>query len=176
MIFVESPMAGAFIVEAEPVVDERGWFARTYCAEEFDRRGLNSRVQQTNASFNARKGTLRGMHYQVAPHGECKLVRCTRGAIYDVIVDLRPDSASYLSWFGTELSADTARALYVPEDLAHGFLTLTDTSEVFYQMSSAYMPEAARGVRWDDPAFGIAWPGKVVVISERDRRYPDYRT
>ncbi len=176
MIFVESPLPGAFVVEPEPVADERGWFARTFCAEEFQRRGLNPQVEQANTSFNARKGTLRGMHYQGAPHGECKLVRCTRGSIYDVIVDLRPQSASYLSWFGTELSADNGRALYVPEDLAHGFLTLEEASEVFYQMSSAYVPEAAGGVRWDDPAFGIAWPERVVVMSERDRGYPDFQS
>jgi dTDP-4-dehydrorhamnose 3,5-epimerase len=158
-------------VERHP--DERGFFARTFCANEFASRGLNPKLVQCSISFNARKGTLRGLHYQVAPHGEAKLVRCTRGAIYDVIVDLRANSPTLRLWIGVELTDQKRNMVYIPEGCAHGFLTLADESEVFYQMSEFYAPESARGVRWDDPAFRIDWPGKVEVISERDRTYPD---
>jgi dTDP-4-dehydrorhamnose 3,5-epimerase len=173
MRFNETKVAGAFLIEPEPIGDERGFFARTFCRDEFTAHGLNPCVAQANVSFSARKGTLRGMHYQQAPHQEAKLIRCTRGAIFDVVVDLRPDSPSHRAWFGVELTDANRAMLYVPEYCAHGFLTLTDAAEVAYQMSAPYVAEAARGVRWDDPAFGISWPGEVVVINHRDRGYPD---
>lgn len=174
MNFVDTPLPGAYVIELERLDDDRGWFARTFAAEEFAAQGLNHAVAHCNVSFNARAGTLRGMHYQVAPHAECKLVRCTRGSIYDVIVDLRPDSSTYLRWFGIGLDADEGRSLYVPEGLAHGFQTLVDGSEVLYQMSHEYVPSHARGVRWDDPAFAIEWPDAERTISERDRTFPDF--
>ena len=163
-------------IRLEPRVDERGFFARTWCRKEFDANGLNSQLVQCNLSANTQKGTLRGMHYQAAPHTEAKLVHCLRGAIYDVVLDLRPGSASYKQWFGKILDAEQHNMLYIPEGCAHGFLTLADNTEVFYQMSEFYEPAAARGVRWDDPAFGIAWPESVKMISERDRSYPDFET
>lgn len=168
MIFRETKLAGAFVVEPERLADERGFFARTWCRREFADRGLSADLAQCNVSFNTRKGTVRGMHYSVAPHAEVKLVRCTRGAIRDVIVDLRPDSPTFRQWAGAELSAENGRALYIPEGLAHGFQTLEDGTEVFYQMSDFFHPECARGVRWDDPAFGLAWPLPISVISEKD--------
>jgi dTDP-4-dehydrorhamnose 3,5-epimerase len=171
----ETPLPGAHVVELEPIGDERGWFARTFDAATFAQLGLDARVSQCNASFNARAGTLRGMHFQAEPHGEAKLVRCTRGAVFDVIVDLRPDSPAFCRWFGIELRAGAAASLFVPARVAHGFQTLEDASEVHYQMSHHYVPEAARGVRWDDPAFGIEWPAAAErIISERDASYPDY--
>jgi dTDP-4-dehydrorhamnose 3,5-epimerase len=174
MRFTETKVAGAFLIEPEPIADERGFFARTWCREEFADHGLTPELAQANLSFNHRKGTLRGLHYQADPHAEAKLVRVTRGAIWDLALDLRRDSPTYLAWFGAELSDANRHMLYVPEGCAHGFLTLTDDAEVAYQMSAPYAPEAARGVRFDDPAFGIEWPGKVVVINERDRTYPDF--
>jgi dTDP-4-dehydrorhamnose 3,5-epimerase len=176
MQFLQTPLPGAWVVELELLGDERGWFARTFDAEEFRARGLNDAVVQCNASFNARSGTLRGMHYQAEPHGESKLVRCVRGAIFDVAVDLRPGSPTRCRWHGVELSAQNRRALYIPAGLAHGFQTLTDDCEVLYQMGHHYVPEAARGVRWDDPAFAIEWPQPPAerVISEKDRAYPDF--
>jgi dTDP-4-dehydrorhamnose 3,5-epimerase len=155
------------------VTDERGFFARTWCREEFADHGLTPELAQCSISFSHRKGTLRGLHYQAAPHQEAKLVRCTRGAIWDVALDLRRDSPTYRAWFGVELSAANRAALYIPEGCAHGQLTLSDDSEVLYQMSAPYVPSAARGVRYDDPAFGIEWPGEVVVINDRDASYPD---
>lgn len=175
MIFTETPIKGAYVIEPERQEDERGFFARTWCRRDFAAHGLNPALVQCNISFNRTKGTLRGMHYQVAPHAEAKLVRCTAGAIYDVIVDLRPQSATCTQWFGVELTADNRRMLYIPEGLAHGFLTLGDDTEVFYQMSEYYVAECARGVRWNDPAFGIRWPGEVRMISRRDQSYPDFR-
>ena len=175
MVFTETGLSGAFIVDVERHIDERGFFARSWCNREFDQRGLNPSVVQCNVSGNKVKGTLRGMHYQVAPHAEVKLVRCTKGAIYDVIVDLRASSPTFLRHVGVELTADNHRALYIPEGFAHGFMTLQDDSEVFYQMSALYEPSAARGVRWNDPIFGIAWPLPVSVISTRDREYPDFK-
>jgi dTDP-4-dehydrorhamnose 3,5-epimerase len=172
--FEETPLAGAWVMELEPSRDERGFFARTFDAKEFRRRGLEPAVVQCNVSYNEQAGTLRGMHYQADPDGECKLVRCTRGAIYDVIVDLRPDSATYCRWFAIDLTADNDRLLYVPKGVAHGFQTLADRSEVAYQMSHEYVPEKACGVRWDDPAFGIEWPEAERTISDRDRGYPDF--
>jgi dTDP-4-dehydrorhamnose 3,5-epimerase len=175
--FRETPVAGSYVVELDRLEDERGYFARTFSAGEFAAHGLETRVDQCSTSFNARRGTLRGLHYQAAPHGEVKLVRCTRGAIYDVAVDLRPGSPSYLRWAAAELTPDNGRALYVPEGCAHGFQTLQDASEVLYQIATAYVPEAARGVRWDDPAFDIEWPpappeGR--TMAARDARYPDF--
>lgn len=176
MIFTPTPLAGAFIVEVEPQADERGLFARTFCAEEFARHGLCASFPQCSTSFNHKAGTLRGLHYQAAPHAEAKLVRATAGAIFDVIVDLRAGSQTHRAWFGVELTATNRRALYIPEGLAHGFQTLADGAEVFYQISRPYVPEAARGARWDDPAFGISWPPAAArTISDRDRNWPDFR-
>jgi len=172
--FVETPLAGTFLIELDQLRDERGWFARTFDAQEFARAGLDPAVAQCNTSFNARRGTIRGIHYQAHPGWEAKLVRCTRGAIFDVAVDLRPDSETYCRWFGAELSADTGRMLYVPVGLAHGFQTLTDDSDVHYQMSHEYVPAQARGVRFDDPAFGIEWPLADPIVSDRDRSFPDF--
>jgi dTDP-4-dehydrorhamnose 3,5-epimerase len=177
MRFLQTPLAGVWLLEPERFEDERGWFARTFDAEEFETRGMNPRVLQSSASFNARSGTLRGMHYQAAPHGESKLVRCVRGAIFDVAVDLREGSVTRGRWHGVELSEDAGNALYIPAGLAHGFQTLRDDSEVLYVMGDPYVPEAGRGVRWDDPAFAIDWPPAPAsgrVISERDASYPDY--
>jgi dTDP-4-dehydrorhamnose 3,5-epimerase len=172
----ETPLAGAFVIELEPVLDERGFFARTFDAETFRDHGLDPCVVQCSTSFNSKSGTLRGMHYQAAPDQECKLVRCTRGRIFDVIVDLRPDSETYCRWFGLDLAADGWRELYVPKDFAHGFQTLEEESEVYYQISHGYVPEHARGVRWDDPAFAIEWPPvKERTMSDKDRNYPDFR-
>jgi dTDP-4-dehydrorhamnose 3,5-epimerase len=174
--FSEIPLPGAWLVELERLCDERGWFARTFDAEEFRARGLDPAVVQCNASFNARRGTLRGMHYQAAPHGEPKLVRCVRGAVYDVALDLRPDSPAYRRWHAVELTADSALALYLPAGLAHGFQTLADDTEVHYQMGYPYVPDAARGVRFDDPAFAIAWPDAPggPIVSAQDLSYPDF--
>lgn len=175
MRFIEAPLAGAWVVEPERLGDERGFFARTFDRDEFAARGMEPAVVQCSTSFNARAGTLRGLHHQSEPHGEPKLVRCTRGAVFDVIVDLRPGSPTHRRWHGVELSAENGRALYVPPGLAHGFQTLEDSSEVLYMMGREYVPEAASGVRWDDPAFGIEWPpAPARVMSERDRDYPDY--
>jgi dTDP-4-dehydrorhamnose 3,5-epimerase len=172
----ETPLPGAWIVELDLLADDRGWFARTYDAEEFRARGLDPAVAQCNASFNARRGTLRGMHYQAEPHGESKLVRCVRGAIFDVAVDLRADSPAYCGWHGVELSAENRTAFYIPAGLAHGFQTLTEDAEVLYQMGASYVPGAARGVRWNDPAFDIAWPAfdGELAISERDSSFADF--
>jgi dTDP-4-dehydrorhamnose 3,5-epimerase len=166
-----------WVIELELLGDERGWFARTFDEREFRARGLQPAVAQCNASFNLRRDTLRGMHYQAEPDGEAKLVRCVRGAIFDVAVDLRVDSPTHCAWHGLELSAENRLALYIPAGLAHGFQTLTDNSEVLYQMGAAHVPESARAVRWDDPAFAIPWPAPhgERVISERDAGYPDYR-
>ena len=176
MRFVETPLPGAWVIELEEIEDERGWFARTFDAGQFRERGLNPDVVQCNASFNHCAGTLRGMHYQADPHGESKLVRCVRGAIFDVAVDLRPDSPAYRAWHGVQLSGDNRRAFYIPAGLAHGFQTLTENTEVLYQMGNPYMPEAARGVRFDDPAFAIAWPEAAGerIVSERDAEYTDF--
>jgi dTDP-4-dehydrorhamnose 3,5-epimerase len=172
VIFTETALQGAFAIDPEPVKDERGIFARIWCEKEFGGRGLNVRWVQSNISVNHRKGTMRGMHYQVAPHEEVKLVRCTMGAIYDVIVDLRPTSPTYRQHVGMVLSAENHRTLYMPEQFAHGFLTLTDHSEVSYHMSEFYAPSSARGFRWDDPTFRIEWPELLTVISDKDRTWP----
>ena len=174
MIFKETRLNGAYIIEIEPLEDERGFFARSFCQKEFEEHGLNPRVMQCNISFNKKKGTLRGMHYQIAPYQEAKLVCCTKGAIYDVIIDLRKDSPTLKQWIAVELTATNRRMLYIPEGFAHGFQTLEDNTEVFYQMSEFYHPESAKGVRWNDPAFGIVWPDDIRVISDRDRQYQDF--
>lgn len=174
MIFTETPLKGSFVIDLELKEDERGFFARSWCRNEFEARGLNTRLVQCNVSFNKKKGTLRGMHYQVAPHEEAKLVRCTMGSIYDVIVDLRPESPTYMQHAAVILSAANRRALYIPERFAHGFQTLEDNTEVFYQMSEFYAPECARGFRWNDPAFAISWPEDARVISPKDLAYPNF--
>ncbi|CAN5835795.1 dTDP-4-dehydrorhamnose 3,5-epimerase [soil metagenome] len=174
MIFTETRLQGAFVIEPERIADERGFFARTWCEREFRDRGLNPGLVQCNISFNRKKGTLRGMHYQAKPHGEAKLVRCTMGAIYDVIVDLHPDSSSFRQWIAVGLTAENRKVLYVPEGFAHGFQSLEDETEVFYQMSEFYVADSAHGVRWDDPALGIKWPEAERIISERDAGYPDF--
>jgi len=176
MIFQKTKLPGVFEIQIEAKPDDRGIFARTWCQEEFASQGLSSRLVQCNLSFTTQQGTLRGMHYQVAPHEETKLIRCTRGAIYDVVLDLRPDSPAYKDWVAVELTAGKRNMIYVPEGCAHGFLTLQDGTEVIYQMSEFWNPESSRGVRWDDPAFQITWPAKVEVISERDRTYPDFQS
>jgi len=168
MKFIETKLQGAFIIELEERADARGFFARTFCAHEFEDHGLKPAVAQCNMSYNYKKGTMRGMHYQIAPATETKLVRCTHGAVYDAIVDLRPDSPTYLQHIGVELTADNRRALYVPEMFAHGYLTLTDDAEVFYQVSEFYTPGTERGLRHDDPALNIEWPVAIEVISEKD--------
>lgn len=175
MIFVETLLQSAFLARPELREDDRGYFARTFCAEEFAGHGLATGIKQCNVSFNRSRGTLRGMHFQRQPMAEAKLVRCTRGAIFDVIVDLRPGSPTFCGWYGAELTGDNGHALYVPEGFAHGFQTLEDRSEVFYQMFTAYSPEHAAGVRFDDPAFGISWPLPVTCIADRDRTFPLFR-
>jgi dTDP-4-dehydrorhamnose 3,5-epimerase len=175
MIFRETAIAGVWIVEPERHEDERGFFARTWDGDEFASRGLAGRFVQGSISHNRVRGTVRGLHYQSAPHEEAKLVRCTAGAMFDVAVDLRPNSVTFCDWFGVELSAENRLALYVPEGCAHGFQTLMDDTEVGYQMSARHEPGAARGVRFDDSAFVIDWPEDVVVVNERDRSYPDFR-
>jgi dTDP-4-dehydrorhamnose 3,5-epimerase len=174
MIFTETGLKGAFLVDIEKHADERGFFARAWCRREFEARGLNPELAQSNISFNPRRRTLRGLHFQARPHEEAKLVRCTRGAIFDVIVDLRPGSPTFTRPFGTELTADNRRMLYAPEGFAHGFLTLVDATEVFYHISAFYEPSSQRGVRWNDPAFSIAWPVEPRLISERDRGFRDF--
>jgi dTDP-4-dehydrorhamnose 3,5-epimerase len=175
MIFTETRLPGAYTIDLEPIEDERGFFARQWSAHELEERGLATAVSQTSVAFNTSQGTLRGMHWQVAPHAEVKLVRCVSGRIYDVIVDLRPASASFGQWIGIELTDENRRTLYVPEGFAHGYQTLTAATEVWYQMSASYAPDAARGFRWDDPRFAITWPdSETRVISERDRAWPDF--
>ena len=172
MRFCELALPGAWRIDLEPHEDERGFFARTFCEEEFAAHGLVTRYPQCNLSFNRDAGTLRGMHYQAAPHREAKLVRCVRGAIHDVIVDLRPESPTSRRWLAIELDAEERAALYVPAGFAHGFLTLREDSEVYYQMGASYVPEAQRGFRWDDPRVGIEWPSPPRTISERDLSWP----
>jgi dTDP-4-dehydrorhamnose 3,5-epimerase len=175
MRFVATPLAGAVLIDIEPHRDERGLFARTFCRDELRAAGLPAEFVQASTSYNVRRGTLRGLHFQAAPHEEAKLVRCTRGAIHDVIVDLRRTSPTHCRYFAVELTADNRRTLYVPPGFAHGFQTLVDDTEILYQMAEPYVAELARGVRWNDPAFAIAWPIASPFMSERDARYPDYR-
>jgi dTDP-4-dehydrorhamnose 3,5-epimerase len=174
LIFTETRLKGAYIIEPEKLADDRGFFARSWCEKEFTHHNLNPRTVQCNISFNMKKGTLRGMHYQIAQFAEAKLVRCTQGAIYDVIIDLRPDSPTFKQHVAENLTARDHKMLYVPEGFAHGFLTLEDNSEIFYQMSEFYAPQHARGVRWNDPAFGIAWPIGEPIMADRDRNYSDF--
>jgi dTDP-4-dehydrorhamnose 3,5-epimerase len=175
MIFKETKLVGAFIIEVLRMEDDRGFFGRSFCRNEFVNHGLNPEVAQCSISFNRYAGTLRGMHYQVAPHAEDKVVRCTRGSLYDVIVDLRRDSPTFKQWVAVELTGDNLRMLYVPKGFAHGFQTMADNTEIFYQMSEFYHPESARGIRWNDTAFEIQWPpGDRVILSDRDRNWPDY--
>jgi len=175
MKFHATKLPGVFEIHLEPMRDERGFFARTWCRSEFEEHGLESTLVQCNISFNTRKGTLRGMHYQAAPFAETKLVRCTQGAICDVVLDLRPQSPTFKRWVAVTLTEENRNMVYVPKGCAHGFLTLQDETEVFYQMSEVYNAESARGVRWNDPTFAIAWPEKVEVISDRDHNYPDFK-
>ena len=175
MIFKETKLKGAFIIDLERFSDARGFFARSWCQREFEKQGLNPRLVQSNISYNISKGILRGMHYQVSPCEEVKLIRCTMGGIFDVIVDLRPESPTFKHYFAEIITAEDRRMIYIPEGFAHGFLTLQDGTELLYQMSGFYSPDHARGVRWNDPAFGIEWPTEVKVISDRDKNYPDFR-
>lgn len=174
MKFLESPIGGVFVVRAHSVSDERGRFSRVFSVDDFAAQGLNPYVSQCSVSVNPERHTLRGLHYQREPHQEAKLIRCAQGRVFDVAVDLRPDSESYCRWFGLELSGDGPDMLYIPEGCAHGFLTLEPGTDIHYQITSPYAPEQAAGVRWDDPAFSIEWPGMPRVISERDRNYPDF--
>jgi dTDP-4-dehydrorhamnose 3,5-epimerase len=171
VIFVQTALPGAFIIQPEKIEDERGFFARTWCQREFEQHGLNSRLVQCNVSFNKNMGTLRGLHHQADPHEQAKLVRCTLGAIYDVIVDIRPKSPTFKHWFGVKLNSADHKMLYIPEGMAHGFQTLSDNSEVFYQMSEFYHPETEKGLRYDDPAFDITWPIPVSQISVKDKSW-----
>lgn len=171
MKFIATPLAGAYIIEPDLISDHRGFFARTYCSDEFNAHGLDPNLVQCNISFNKKKGTLRGMHFQIVPHEEAKVVRCTTGAIYDVIIDIRPDSNTFKTWFSLELTEENRKMLYIPKGFAHGFQTLKDNSEVFYQMSEFYHPDSARGIRWNDPAFNIRWPVSDYIMSERDQQY-----
>ena len=176
IIFRETKLRGSFIIEPEKFEDERGFFGRSFSDAEFEAHGINSRIVECNISFNKKKHTIRGMHFQSAPYAQAKLVRCTHGAIYDVIIDLRPESPTYKEWVAEELTAKNRLMLYVPEGFAHGFQTLEDDTEVLYQMSAYYAPAAAGGVRWNDPAFAIRWPPTAdVIVNERDGTYPDYR-
>lgn len=175
MIFKQTRLPGAFLLELEQREDARGFFARTFCRKEFEAHGINPEVAQCNVSVNRRKGTLRGMHYQTAPHQEAKLVRCVRGAIFDAIIDLRPESASYGQWAGFELSEASYKMLYVPGEFAHGYLTLTEHTEVIYQVSEFYSPECERGIRWNDPTFGIEWPITPELVSDKDAAHPLFK-
>jgi dTDP-4-dehydrorhamnose 3,5-epimerase len=175
MVFLETALPDLYVLDPERAEDERGFFARIWQPRELAGRGLNARLAHVSVSFNRRKGTLRGLHYQVAPMAEAKIVRCARGAIFDVVVDLRPDSPAFTRWAGFELSAENGRGLYIPEGCAHGFQTLRDDSEVLYFISEEFSPGHARGVRWNDPLFAIAWPDDVRTMNERDRTYPDFQ-
>ena len=175
MNLLQTTLKGAFLIELEKMNDERGFFARSWSQKDFDAFNIDSRMVESNVSFNLKKGTLRGMHFQRQPNAQTKLVRCTRGAVYDVIIDLRESSETFKNWYGVELSAENHLGLYIPEGFAHGFQTLEDRSEVFYQMSSSYAPESAGGVRWNDPAFNIQWPATVErILNLRDQQYPDF--
>jgi dTDP-4-dehydrorhamnose 3,5-epimerase len=175
MKFLPTPLPGAFVIEPQLFIDDRGFFTRTFSKKELADHGCNADLFECNVSFNRKAGTLRGMHFQNAPYAQSKLVRCTRGAIWDAIIDLRPSSATFKRWFGAELTAENRRQLYIPEGFAHGFITLADEAEVLYLMGNVYNAAASGGVRWNDPAFGIQWPREVSVIIERDNTYPDFR-
>ena len=175
MIFKETKLQGSFIIEPEMLIDERGAFARIFCCRDFENHGLNGNISQCSTCLNTKKNTLRGMHYQKKTYAEAKLIRCSRGLIYDVIVDLRYDSPTFKQWTSVEISAENRKMVYVPEGFAHGFQTLTDNVEVIYQMSQFYSPSHADGFRWDDPSFRIDWPSKDLVISLKDQKYPDFK-
>lgn len=175
MIFKEAGLKGAYSIKLEPIRDGRGFFARSFCKKEFESHGIKLEIVQSNVSYNEKRGTLRGMHYQIAPHEEAKIVSCVNGAMHDVIIDMRPDSSTYLNWFSIELSARNYMSLYVPKGFAHGFQTIEDDTVVLYQMSEFYNPESARAVRWDDPAFDIKWPILPCLVSEKDASYPYYK-
>jgi dTDP-4-dehydrorhamnose 3,5-epimerase len=172
--FTKTIIPGAFIIDLEPLEDDRGFFARAWCIDEFQAQGLNTSLVQCSISFNRRRGTLRGMHYQARPHEEAKLIRCTMGAMYDVLLDLRSESVQLGKWFAVELTASNRRMVFCPEGVAHGFQTLVDDTELFYQMSHVYHPESARGVRWDDKAFNIEWPIANPIVAARDGAFPDF--
>ena len=174
MIFTETKLKGAFVIEINKIGDERGFFGRQWCQNEMTKMGLKSAIAQVNTSLNKEKGTLRGLHYQKHPFQESKLIRCIRGSIFDVIVDLRPDSETFKQWFGIELTQDNYNMLYAPDNFAHGFLTLEDNSEILYLVSQFYHPEAEAGIRWNDPQFSILWPESVELISEKDKNRPDF--
>jgi dTDP-4-dehydrorhamnose 3,5-epimerase len=175
MVFKETRLKGAFIIELEKIVDDRGFFSRAWCQKEFEAHGLNPNVVQCNLSFNTSKGTLRGMHYQIAPHEEAKIVRCIRGKVYDVIIDLRLKSPTYLQWIGVEISSENRKMLYVPENFAHGYLTLADNTELFYQVSHFYSPESESGIRWNDRTVNIKWPQtNGLIITDKDKNWPDF--
>jgi len=174
MIFTETQLNGAYVIEIKKLEDARGFFSRVWCKNEFEAHGLIPDIVQINTSLSKKKGTLRGMHYQVEPNQESKIIRCTKGSIYDVIIDLRPKSPTYKKWLGIELTAENYKMLYVPEDFAHGFQTLEDDTEVVYQVSQFYSPQSEQGVRYNDPAFGIRWPIDVQVITDKDKNWADY--
>lgn len=174
MIFTELKLKGAFLIEIKKIEDDRGFFGRTWCNNEFEEHGLNAQIKQINTSLSLRKGTIRGMHYQVDPYQETKFIRCTRGRVFDVIVDLRPESPTFLQWVGNELTQDNYRMIYVPENFAHGLLSLEDNSEVYYPVTEFYTPGAERGIRWNDKALSIDWPIPVDVVSEKDAGHPDF--
>ena len=174
MKFTETPLSGCYVIDLEQIGDDRGFFARSWCSKEFEAVGLAPRICQANVSYNNARGTLRGLHYQLAPHAEAKLVRCTRGAIFDVAVDLRVESPTFRQWFGMELSSENWRMLYIPEGFGHGFQTLENDTEIYYLVSEFYTPEAERGARYDDPAFGIEWPTEVTATSEKDANWPRF--
>jgi dTDP-4-dehydrorhamnose 3,5-epimerase len=173
---VPTPLAGLFVIEPQRIDDARGFFTRTWCRRDFESHGLNTDLAQCSIAHNHAKGTLRGMHFQAEPHAEVKLVRVTFGSLFDVAIDLRQHSPTFCKWFGVELSADNLKALYIPKGFAHGYITLTDNTQVAYQMSEFYAPDAGRGVRYNDPAFGIDWPGEVRIINDRDANYADFAT
>ncbi|MBW8331895.1 MAG: dTDP-4-dehydrorhamnose 3,5-epimerase [Prolixibacteraceae bacterium] len=174
MIFTETKLKGSFIIEIEKHEDERGFFGRSWCVNEMKDHGINMNILQANISLNKRKGTLRGMHYQLAPHQEAKLVRCSRGSIFDVIIDLRKDSQTFKNWIGVELTQENYKMLYIPEDFAHGFITLDNDSEISYLMSEIYVPDAGATIRWNDPLFNIKWPLEPKILSEKDKSQPDF--
>jgi dTDP-4-dehydrorhamnose 3,5-epimerase len=174
MIFKDTPIADAYIIEPEKISDHRGFFARIWCQDELRKMGLKSELAQSNVGFSYQKGTLRGLHFQESPHAEVKIVRCSRGAIFDVIVDLRPESPSYKHWFSVELSDENCKMIYVPEGVAQGYITLADNTEIYYHTTEFYHPGSASGVRFDDSEFGIVWPIEIAAISQQDREWPDY--
>jgi len=174
MIFNPAGLSGAYIIDMEPITDDRGFFARAWCRDTFEKRGLKTDFVQSNNSFSRSKGTLRGLHYQVSPYQEAKLVRCIKGAIYDVMIDVRPDSETYAQWFGIELNAENRRMIYMPEGIAHGFLTLQDETEILYNITQSYHPECERGIRYNDPSIKIKWPRKIEVVTEKDLQWPDF--